>query len=663
MSDRAISTFQRQGRGNLRGQVLETMIQQASSLDPDLWTVMDQRDNTLIEEEILHGAGSSKYVYSFKIGTTPVTGISVIGARELAAHYKGIQHRMVGSISKIGSVFVMKSYPSANSQMGLFVQQLPELEDEDDYYEVLVELKDIKTGNIIQVEKRESRHETRSEETLRQNPHLPAKYERPHYQIIAGSKAYRNGVLTLIPQALQLEWKQRMLLLNKTDIITGSLIDEKRAGVLRYAASKAIGVDRVAIEALTFEQIAGLSDAVREGRAEQFVQSAAALGIVTDAPAGDERAQQRTTTTTTTASPKDTPARQAANGATQQTGTTQGGAAQTQTKAAVATKAEPNKPADQKLTQTGSAPAAKEASQEAAGGQAEGQQNGAATPRTEVARQETEAERNDRERPLFHYYALDEFGDPVTLDNGDMLQFFQPQEFALWYNKRTGESDNPAALREHNADALQDAAADPTAKVMIDAAHSPDEARPATVDVKPDEPSAPIPVLLETLSNRQRTPNWPKYVKDCETEITGLKTVAEVEAWEKLNVPTYVGKTTAYASKVDALIAARRAVINRAPVTPDPDMEQAKKLIQSLNETNHLHEYEALVRNAAIRSWCKKMSAERPEIRDLVRAADDAAAERLKPRTAPEQSAQTTANEPPMDEVPWDRDITGDPEG
>jgi hypothetical protein len=35
--------------------------------DPDAWHVMDARDNELVSNEILHGAGSSTFVYDFEI--------------------------------------------------------------------------------------------------------------------------------------------------------------------------------------------------------------------------------------------------------------------------------------------------------------------------------------------------------------------------------------------------------------------------------------------------------------------------------------------------------------------------------------------------------------------------------------------------------------------
>ena len=259
--------------------------------DVDAWHVMEERDNALIADEVLHGPGSSKFVYSFDIAgqRDPVTGISVIGARHLAAHYKGLKHRLVAAMQKTGSLFVFTSYPSADQPMAVTASIVPELAEEDDFYAAVVEVTDIKTGNTLQVERREARYEERRNGGVR--------FERPHYATIAQSKAYRNAVLALVPQDIVIRWKLDMLRLKKEEIITDSVIDQKRANVLQFAAQKAIALDRQAIDHLTLDQIAGLGDAAREGRLPAFVEAARALGLeiaqeFTD-PAEPRRKQRR----------------------------------------------------------------------------------------------------------------------------------------------------------------------------------------------------------------------------------------------------------------------------------------------------------------------------------------------------------------------------------
>ena len=264
--------------------MLEAVRNSNGGFDVDAWHVMDQRDDALIAQEVLHGTGSSKFVYQFAISGTTVTGISVIGARHLAAHYGGIKHRLLASVSKIGALFTFTSYPQPGMPMTVDAQVIEALAHEDDYYEVLIEVSDIKTGNTIQMRKRESAQERKRD---------GSKFDRPHYSVIAEAKAYRNAVLALIDQGVQLKWKTSMLALGKDESISDSVIEEKRALVLRFAASKGIGIDRRLVEALTLDQIAGLGDAARAGGAAEFRAAAEALRVTTASEIVEQQAPQQ----------------------------------------------------------------------------------------------------------------------------------------------------------------------------------------------------------------------------------------------------------------------------------------------------------------------------------------------------------------------------------
>jgi hypothetical protein len=237
--------------------------------DVDAFHVMEARDNALIQDEVLHGSMSRKFVYSFKIKETTVTGISVVGARQLAFHYRGLKHRIVASQEKTGVIFKFTSYPQPGMPMSVQASVLPELEDQPDFYSAIVEVQDIKTGNAVQMESSETRMEARKDGSL---------YERPHYAKIAQAKAYRNAILALIPQDVQLQWKTQMLELGESVVITEDVLEEKRAGVLRYAAQNAIPVSRPALHAIGFDQIAGLADAARVGL-PAFRAALGALGM------------------------------------------------------------------------------------------------------------------------------------------------------------------------------------------------------------------------------------------------------------------------------------------------------------------------------------------------------------------------------------------------
>jgi hypothetical protein len=251
-------------------QTLQVARSIGGTFDIDILHAMEERDNQLIADEILNGPGSSTFVYSFTLQGNTVAGISVVGARHLANHYGGLKHRLVAATHKIGPMFTFTSFPAENMPMAVSCAIVPELADDDDYYAAICEMTDVKTGNSIQIERREPRYEERR---------AGGRYERPNYPTIAQSKCYRNAVLSLVPQDVCIQWKEAMLKLQKSETITVSVLDEKRGNVLRFAAQKAITLDRRAIEGLTLDQIAGLGDAAREGRLPAFVEAAKALGL------------------------------------------------------------------------------------------------------------------------------------------------------------------------------------------------------------------------------------------------------------------------------------------------------------------------------------------------------------------------------------------------
>ena len=249
---------------------LDATARSDGSYDTEAYAVMEQRDSQLIQSELLYGAGSSKFVYQFAMGGKTVSGISVIGARHLAAHYGGIKHQLIGSIQKIGSLFTFTAYPQPGIPMSMQVQVLPDLRGEPDFYGAVVQVTDTKSGNVIQVEKREERFEFRRDGT---------PYERPHYALIAQSKAYRNAVLDLLPQDVQIEWCAQMVALGNSVPITESVIDLKRDAVLKFATARGLQINRLGLDRLTMNQISGLGDAAREGAAA-FVKAATMAGVM-----------------------------------------------------------------------------------------------------------------------------------------------------------------------------------------------------------------------------------------------------------------------------------------------------------------------------------------------------------------------------------------------
>lgn len=234
------------------------------SFDPDAYHVMQERDNALIRDEILHGYASKAFVYEFEIQGKKVRGVSVVGARELATQYKGIKHRLVATVEKRGALFIFRSFEPIN----ITTQVLPELADEDDYYECIVEISDIKTGNSLQCRKKESKVERRRDGT---------PYIRPHYDVIAESKAFRNGVLSILPQNVIKDFEAKCLQAGNAS--QEETIDQLRAKVVAFGAKYAITLDRKAVFGLSFAEILGLGNAAKSGN-DAFLESAQALGLV-----------------------------------------------------------------------------------------------------------------------------------------------------------------------------------------------------------------------------------------------------------------------------------------------------------------------------------------------------------------------------------------------
>jgi hypothetical protein len=194
-------------------------------------------------------------------------GLHVVEAQVLAA----VPHaRIVATVEKRGALFIFRTF----TPLSIETRRLPELSGDDDFYECVLEVQDIKTGNSIEVRKKETRPEKRRDGST---------YERPHYDVIAESKAFRNGVLSVLPQNVVIDFEKRCLAAgNKSDEKT---IDQLRDGVIAFAAKSGIGLDRKAVAQLSFAEISGLGSAAREGL-DSFKGALLALGVVAGQDAG-----------------------------------------------------------------------------------------------------------------------------------------------------------------------------------------------------------------------------------------------------------------------------------------------------------------------------------------------------------------------------------------
>ncbi|MCB0085282.1 MAG: hypothetical protein KDE47_30290, partial [Caldilineaceae bacterium] len=232
LTDKPITTAQKQ-------------VHHGQPFDPDVYAVMEKRDDKLIADNIRYGVSSDIFVYKFPMDGKEVAGITIDGAEHLARHYGGLKHRIVASCHKFGATFKFQSYDPFDVKATI----IQELAAQPDYYEVLVELIDTHTGNSRQVTKQEFRMEKRKNSN--------DYFERKHYTTIAESKAYRNAVLSLVPKDVQEEFKQKCIAHGQSEDIGSSVIDAKRDRCIRYATKHGIAIDRKVNEGLAWEQLSG----------------------------------------------------------------------------------------------------------------------------------------------------------------------------------------------------------------------------------------------------------------------------------------------------------------------------------------------------------------------------------------------------------------------
>lgn len=156
-------------------------------------------------------------------------------------------------------------------------------------------------------------------------------------------------------------------------------------------------------------------------------------------------------------------------------------------------------------------------------------------------------------------WATDEFGEPAA--DG---QAFTPADFAKWFATKLFVTRNPAALIEHNADALKDAReADPAAEAeIVDAIMRHDKRRrddeAAAARAQPSK-AGRLPVKGPTTA--------PGYQDRARAEIEALRTEADIVDWIAVNEPTYKNRATEI--PIHHAIKRRRDAI--APKDPSPD--------------------------------------------------------------------------------------------
>lgn len=170
------------------------------------------------------------------------------------------------------------------------------------------------------------------------------------------------------------------------------------------------------------------------------------------------------------------------------------------------------------------------------------------------------------EKTSIEIWASDEFGEPASEGHG-----FTPVEFAHWFTAKLFLTKAPAALIEHNADALKDAReADPSAESMIVDAIMRHDKRRREDEKNWANASAENKAAAAAKAPKGRTPvkgptTLPGYLDRAKAEIEVLKDEADIADWITANGPTYKNRATEI--PINAAIARRREGLNQ----PSPD--------------------------------------------------------------------------------------------
>lgn len=181
-------------------------------------------------------------------------------------------------------------------------------------------------------------------------------------------------------------------------------------------------------------------------------------------------------------------------------------------------------------------------------------------------------EKHENQQPAdpIEIWPTDEIGEPVG--NEPMT----PMLFAQWFEVTLFKCGNPNALREHNADAMGEAGADPVAARIISDAIARHVAR-QEVDAKATAEKQAGPPKAEPASGRKPivalTPKGaihvPNYHNAAKAEIATLKDEADIQDWMTVNKPTY--KNRAIEIAIDNWIRDRRRELGLEGDTPPAD--------------------------------------------------------------------------------------------
>lgn len=193
-----------------------------------------------------------------------------------------------------------------------------------------------------------------------------------------------------------------------------------------------------------------------------------------------------------------------------------------------------------------------------------------------------------------------------------------PMAFAQWFEVTLFKCSNPNALREHNADAMGEAGADPVAAKIISDAIARHVAR-QEADTKATAEKQAAPPKAEPATSNGRKPivaltpkgaiHVPNYHNAAKAEIATLRDEADIQDWMTVNKPTY--KNRAIEIAIDNWIRDRRRELGMEGDTPPADAPMTAEKLKA----RVLSEIAVIASLTGLKAWSE--GAIRPYIMGL----------------------------------------------
>ncbi len=161
----------------------------------EAFELITSTDNLLIKNAILNGYVGDEYIQQIMVEGKLIKHLTVIGCQALALFYGAIKAKVISTIDKTGELIIARNY---GSYLDVNAKCFKELSKQDDYYEIVMKVRNVITGQSTLVRVKESKVETNI---------VGDPYERHHYDVIAEFKAFSMGVLRVIPENVIKEFK------------------------------------------------------------------------------------------------------------------------------------------------------------------------------------------------------------------------------------------------------------------------------------------------------------------------------------------------------------------------------------------------------------------------------------------------------------------------